>query len=51
MSITEIEAALSELRPEELEHVEKILLKLRQQELADDEERALPRFPAVPVHW
>ena len=50
MSISEIESALSELRPEELDRVEEILRDLRQRELAGEEER-LERetgFAAIP---
>lgn len=57
MSITEIESALSELRPVELDRVEAILHELRQRELAALEEQlersngflALPRRPAALV--
>lgn len=57
MSITEIEAALGELRPEELDRVEAILHELRQRELAAVEEKlersngfsALPRRSAALV--
>lgn len=57
MSITEIESALSELRPEELDRVEAILHELRQRELAALEEQlersngfsALPRRAAALV--
>jgi len=54
MSITEIETALSELRPDELDRVEAILHEIRQRELAAMEEQlervngfsALPRRAA-----
>ena len=39
MSITEIEAALRQLRPEELDRVEAILHVIRQRELAAQEEQ------------
>ena len=54
MSITEIESALSGLRPDELDRVEAILHEIRQRELAAVEEQlekangfsALPRRAA-----